>query len=90
MSELLRQAFAVLGDDWTYQELDLVATTLRRSGDQEALALLEDDSRFEELAQLAIESGSGPLSALDLATTVAFGVKALTQGPHSGSGTRQS
>lgn len=74
MSELLSRAFAALGPGPTWRELELVASTLRESGDEEAIALLGagvDGDEFKGLTELAAASGSSGFVALDLATVFA-------------------
>jgi hypothetical protein len=74
MSELLARAFAALGPGPTERDLALVAESLRSSGDEDALAILEAGigcAEFEALAELASVSGSSPFVALDLATAFA-------------------
>ena len=67
MSELIERAFRALGSAPTWRELELVADTLRASGDEDAIAALTDPD-LEALANLAAASGSSGVVALDLAT----------------------
>lgn len=70
-SDLLARAFDALGAGPTDRELELVAETLRRSGDEEAIAVLEAElgsDGFRALAELASASGSSGFVALDLVT----------------------
>jgi hypothetical protein len=75
--ELLARAFGALGDGPTYEEMELVARTLRNSGDQALLdafsdAVLAGDDRetLEVIYQLANRAGAGPFVALDLLVAV--------------------
>lgn len=74
MSELLSRAFAALGPGPTWRELELVAETLRESGDEEAIELLRagvGGEAFAALVKLAEASGASGFVALDLATLFA-------------------
>lgn len=75
MSELVERAFGALGSAPSWRELELVADTLRASGDDDATAALKaaggDGTAFAALAELAVESGSSGFVALDLATEMA-------------------
>lgn len=74
MSELLARAFAALGAAPTWRELELVAETLRESGDEEAIELLRagvGGDEFEALTELAEASGASGFVALDLVTVFA-------------------
>jgi hypothetical protein len=70
VSELLERAFVALGPGPKPRELSLVAETLRKSGDEEAIAALEAAAdlgdAFEALVELAEASGVRPFTALDL------------------------
>ena len=68
MSELVFAAFKELGMGPSRRELGLVATAIRDSGDEEALALWGDycGPGYRRLVELAEEAGSSGLVALDL------------------------
>jgi hypothetical protein len=73
MSELLARALAALGADANFDEVRLVANALRKSNDEEALALLDAASEGDRVAldalyAIATEAGAGDFVALDLAT----------------------
>jgi hypothetical protein len=74
VSALLFNAFKALGMGPSRRELGLVATAIRESGDEEALALWGDNygPRYRRLTELAVEAGAGGLVALDLYVEVAY------------------
>jgi hypothetical protein len=82
VSELVFAAFKALGMGPSRRELGLVATAIRDSGDEEALALWGDycGPGYRRLVELAEEAGSSGLVALDLY------VEVDTPGPISESG----
>lgn len=84
MNELLERALVALGPAPSHRELELVAETLRASGDEEAIAALEAAAdlgdAFEALVELAEASGVGPFTALDLVTEFSTGHARLRAG----------
>jgi hypothetical protein len=68
VSALLFNAFKALGMGPSRRELGLVATAIRESGDEEALALWGDHygPQYRRLGELAVAAGSRGLVALDL------------------------
>lgn len=87
MSELLAQAFGALGTGPTWRELELVAETLRGSGDEDAIGMLEagiGGEEFEALTELAAASGSSGFVALDLVTAIANPGKPPVRGSERG------
>jgi hypothetical protein len=84
VSEVLGRAFLALGRGPTNAELALVAETLARSGDEQAIAVLDaasygDREAFDALDALATANGSSAFVALDLAVVWGSGVEALTR-----------
>ena len=70
MSDLVLAAFQALGNGATQHELELVATAIRDSGDEQALALFQGWDTFDALVAVAGEAGVAGLVALDLLTEV--------------------
>jgi len=72
MSDLLKRAFGALGPAPSWREVELVAETLRISGDKATTRALEgalaDRKAFAALAELASAAGANGFTALDLTT----------------------
>lgn len=75
MTPLLTKAFEALGPGASKHEIELVADTLRASGDKQTLTVLneavEGGAAWDKLADFAEEVGAGPFVALDLVVAAA-------------------